>query len=97
MNADHSLVPSSQLGKANKHMRKSLIDRIVNGPKLKYSDLKAGDQLMGFEGWECIPASAVRTVFEDEDGDLYLRCKQGKHYLDGQIQGGGYLLGMIKL
>lgn len=50
---------------------------------MKLSDLKPGDRLTGFRFWECVPERAVRVVQQDEVG-LFVECKEGHHYLDGQ-------------
>lgn len=41
----------------------------------------------------CIPLGASRMVFQDRKisgrAGLYVRCKDGRHYLDGQISEDG--------
>lgn len=39
-----------------------------------YPSLKAGDKVQVDGGFTCIPAGAVREVFSDDDGDLYIKC-----------------------
>lgn len=57
---------------------------------MKLDDLKAGDKLTGFHHWGCVPVWATRTVQTCDKG-LYVECKQGRHYLDGQIGPDGEL------
>ncbi len=60
---------------------------------MKLTDLKPGDRLKGFEHWECIPPNAKRAVFFCDDGP-YLKCKEGRHLLDGQENDDGELVGL---
>lgn len=50
---------------------------------MKLADLKPGDRLTGFTFWGCVPEHAVRIVCRDETG-LFVKCKTGQYYLDGQ-------------
>lgn len=60
--------------------------------KLKLSDLKAGDRITTDNSFTCMGAG-IRTVQEDESG-LYLLCEDGRHYLDGQQDEHGHLIGI---
>jgi hypothetical protein len=60
---------------------------------VKISDLKAGEAVRGFRDWGCVPSNATRTVRQDSGG-LFVVCNQGKHYLDGQEDESGQLVGM---
>jgi hypothetical protein len=60
---------------------------------MKLADLKPGDKVKGFEHWGCIPVNATRTVRVCDAGP-YLRCKEGRHLLDGQEDAGGELIGL---
>lgn len=50
----------------------------------KISEVKVGSLLQCNDGFTCLPKNAQRYVHED-DGELYIVCKCGKHFLDGQI------------
>jgi hypothetical protein len=63
------------------------------GKIVKLEDLRPGDWLTGFEGWGCIPLKAKRLVQFCEERP-YLCCREGKHFLDGQEDDGGHLVGM---
>lgn len=52
-------------------------------PFANLKDLKAGDKVRTDGGFTCMPEGATRTVRAGEDG-LYVRCDDGRHYLDGQ-------------
>lgn len=61
--------------------------------RIKLSDLKAGDHIV-VVGFDCMEGK--REVFECSVGQLYLICKSGRHYLDGQVDADGYLVGIHK-
>lgn len=48
------------------------------------------------DGFSCMPAGARKVVHLDEDG-LYIECNGGNHYLDGQLDRRGYLVGLYLL
>lgn len=60
----------------------------------KLSETKVGDKLVADGGFTCIKAGTVE-VFED-DGGLFVPCKAGNHYLDGQCDDGDHIVGMVK-
>ena len=62
----------------------------------KVADLKPGDRLTDFEFWGCVPQGAVRIIQSSESG-LYVKCREGRHYLSGQIGDDGELVGCEKL
>ena len=75
------------------------------GEPVKYVDLEVGDTLIVDDRFECLPKDLLVTVQEEDDPEnndpLYVNCKCGRHYLDGQIDwdgkdgvGEGYLVGM---
>jgi hypothetical protein len=80
-----------------------LLAQILAAPPLRLSDLQPGDKVRGFEHWGCIPTNATRTVRADKEG-LFLLCRGPDgalpsntvhHYLDGQCDSEGILVGMI--
>lgn len=54
----------------------------------KVSDVKEGDRLEVDGDFTCMKNGSVYTVCKDESG-LFVLCKAGGHYLDGQIEGVG--------
>lgn len=52
-------------------------------PKLK--DIQLGTQLVANGDFPCLEEGQVVTVQEDEEGDLFVLCYAGEHYLFNQI------------
>lgn len=50
---------------------------------MKLSDLKAGDIVQTDDGFTCLPEGQHRVEADDE-GELYIHCSDGKHFLSGQ-------------
>lgn len=46
--------------------------------------LKAGDTIKVDDGFTCIKKWTTHIVQENESG-LFIKCKDGNHYLDGQL------------
>lgn len=63
--------------------------------KTKLEDLKPGSTVKVDGGFTCMKANEYR-VKKDGRG-LYLRCDDGKHYLDSQVGADGYLIGVEKV
>lgn len=59
----------------------------------KLSALKEGDRVEIDGGFTCMAAGA-RLVKKDKDGELYLDCEDGGHYLDGQADDGEHCIGI---
>jgi hypothetical protein len=59
-------------------------------------DVQAGDNLQVDDGFTCMQAEDVRKVEADHDGKLFVRCTDGRHFLDGQIDG-ETLVGLQKI
>ncbi|MGF6434306.1 hypothetical protein [Bradyrhizobium elkanii] len=49
---------------------------------MKLSDIKAGDTIYTDAGFTCTPAG--KHVVKSDNGDLYIECDHGKHFLSGQ-------------
>lgn len=62
---------------------------------LKRYEVKAGMHVECDSGFTCIPAYAMRTV-QSDNGDLWIRCKHGRHYLEGQLNDAGEYVGLVK-
>lgn len=48
------------------------------------AETKAGDIVSVDADFECIKSWDTRAVYADDEGKLWIPCKSGKHYLDGQ-------------
>jgi len=59
----------------------------------KANEVKAGDHLKCDEGFTCLKPHTKVVVQEDEEG-LFVSCADGKHYLDGQEDENGNLVGL---
>lgn len=46
--------------------------------------LRAGDKVRADAGFTCM-AAGVKMVHADHDGDLWIQCHEGQHYLSGQL------------
>lgn len=71
----------------------SLKGTIFGGPAfdhVRIKDVKVGTVLIPDGDFTCMTMGRARTVHEDENG-LYVGCRSGKHYLDGQIEGDRYI------
>ena len=68
----------------------------VNGRKYAtVLETKAGSVVQVDEGFTCIETGAQRTVKAGKEG-LYIDCRCGEHYLDGQLDfdGGAFYVGL---
>lgn len=59
---------------------------------MKLSDLKAGDTIIADDGFTCMHAGPKRV--QSDDAGLYVKCREGRHYLDGQENEAGELVGL---
>jgi hypothetical protein len=59
---------------------------------IKLEDLKHGDKLVADDGFTCLKDGEVCPVF-GEGTDLFVHCSHGTHYLDGQLQEDGTIIG----
>jgi hypothetical protein len=61
--------------------------------------VKPGDRLFTDDGFTCMPAWQAKIVRRDEKGELYVAClceRGGRHYLDGQLDEQGRLVGLYR-
>lgn len=69
-------------------------------PWAKLSDVKEGDVLITDGGFTCMGGGERKVVRRDQsrpDGmQLYLDCREGGHYLDGQADDGEHLVGLYR-
>lgn len=62
---------------------------------MKLADLKPGDKVRLTFGGGCTPVGAVREVqLDTEKNALWTKCTSGRHYLDGQEDEDGELIGV---
>ena len=60
--------------------------------KVNLNTAKPGDSLFADAGIDCIVGRV--TVARAETGALYVPCACGRHYLDGQADADGVLVGL---
>lgn len=60
----------------------------------KESDLVAGD-IVEVVGFTCLDDYTTHTV-QSDGTSLYLNCRQGLHFLDGQLEDGDEYIGVYK-
>jgi len=54
----------------------------------RVEQVQQGTQLIADEGFTCLQEGKVSTVAKDLHG-LYIPCREGKHYLSGQLTNDG--------
>jgi hypothetical protein len=58
------------------------------------SELRPGDVVQVDGGFSCIKDGEKRTV--NDDGELWIACKDGRHYLSGQVDDGTACIGVYR-
>jgi len=61
------------------------------------SQLKDGDFIMVDSSFRCLTKGIPQPVCADREGQLFLKCKMGVHYLDSISAEHDLLLGMYKI
>jgi hypothetical protein len=65
-----------------------------NPPRFaKVEKVKPGDWLQADGRFDCIEEGSQREVLQDVNKDLFIICKEGKHFLDAQISACGRFYG----
>jgi len=77
--------PDEVIANAWKHYKPARLDA-----------LKPGSTVLADAGFRCIAPASILSVKEDECG-LYVKCSDGRHYLDGQLNEDGTLAGLVFL
>jgi hypothetical protein len=54
-------------------------------------ELKPGDKITGFTGFNCLRKDSIRAIATDRYGCKFIVCQMGKHYLSGNIETDGTL------
>ncbi len=63
-----------------------------------FADVKLGDHLVADSGFTCIKDGEVVEVLQDKDNmELYVTCAVGRHFLKGQEDAHGMLVGFSLL
>lgn len=63
---------------------------------MKLNDLKPGDTVILDDRFTCMAEGAHVVKAKDDTGLLFLDCEEGTHYLDGQENEDGELVGISK-
>ena len=63
----------------------------------KKGEVQAGDILQADDGFTCLESGSRLTVEADDDGDLYVKCGDGSHHLDGQLNADDEYVGLVKV
>jgi len=63
---------------------------------MQLKDVQEGDDLVADAGFNCTAEGDHKTVHANGDGELYIPCADGKHFLDGQADESGKLVGLTK-
>ncbi len=53
--------------------------------KVKLSEVSVDDVLVADGGFTCLKQGEYLTVYENQNGELYVECSHGPHLLDGQV------------
>lgn len=51
---------------------------------VRLAEVRAGTKLMCDGGFDCMDDGDVMIVHADGNGELYIQCECGQHYLDSQ-------------
>lgn len=76
---------------------KSNTEAFLAHAEAQMSALKPGDELLCDDGFTCIKPWSKLTVFADAEGQFYISCDEGRHYLDGQLPETGDVLVGVRL
>jgi hypothetical protein len=61
---------------------------------MRLDQVKAGMTLIADNGFSCLKNGERYIVEGDADGELYITCDAGHHYLEGQVDEDGELVGL---
>lgn len=64
---------------------------------MNIDDVRPGIRVKADGGFTCITPGAVLTIQVDEEGFPFVPCCEGGHWLNGQIDGNGNLIGFEKV
>ena len=60
---------------------------------MRLTDLRPGMIIYADRGFTCV-REGHKVVQQDREGSLYITCTSGRHYLDGQENAQGELVGI---
>lgn len=60
----------------------------------RIADVKTGDMLEDDGGFGCLDGVSKHVVQADMNGQLFIPCDEGQHYLDGQVDDGDHCVGL---
>lgn len=63
---------------------------------MRLSDIYEGQTIMLDGGFDCV-AKGEATVLVDQRGSLYFKCSHGEHFIDGQVDIDGELIGISEV
>lgn len=63
---------------------------------IKETEIREGDNLIADGGFSCMKEKTKSIVKKDENNELYVDCADGTHYLSGQRDGKGSIIGFYK-
>ena len=63
---------------------------------MKLSDINPGDKLVADNGFSCCDGETIYEVHTHLNGEPYIKCRLGYHYLSGQLDSDGNLIGFKK-
>lgn len=70
-------------------------ETLARTANLKFNAIKIGDILIPDGGFTCMAADKPKCV-EEHDGELFIPCSDGKHFLCGQEDDEGNLVGLSR-
>ncbi len=62
---------------------------------MKLTDLRAYDIIQADVHFTCMSAG-FKTIQANDHGELYVQCDEGRHYLNGQTDSRGELVGFSR-
>lgn len=62
---------------------------------VRLADVEAGQSLVADGGFTCLAPGEVVHVHRDANGALFVSCDEGQHFLDGQEDESGRLVGLL--
>lgn len=66
-------------------------------PYANTTNIAAGDTVRVDDGFTCMKKWSTKEVKVDPEGELYIDCKCGGHYLNGQLHRKHYYVGIYKV
>lgn len=61
---------------------------------MRLCEVNAGETLKADGGFTCVVANQDVIIEADAKGELFFKCADGRHYLDGQVGDDDRLIGL---